>query len=319
MRYFPIFMDLKDKLAIVVGGGEEALRKVRLLERTEARLVIVAEALIDEIASNPRVEWIARRFEPALLDGAAIAVCAETAFNEVVFAAARARNIPVNAVDDAEHSTFIVPSIVDRDPVVVAIGTEGAAPVLGQSLRARIDALLPQGLGSLARQAAALRQRVAAILPGGPRRRAFWARFFSGSQEGPIAWSQVDILLGESCAGGGLVTYIAVPEHEPDLLSLRAQRRLMQADVIVHDIAGVGTALEMARRDAVRSVASEASIAGLAKVAAAGKSAVRLCADTLPSTEIETMESLGISVECLTAANHLPPAIPHHPALRAIS
>ena len=240
MRYFPIFLDLEAKPAVIVGGGEEALRKIRLLERTGARLAVVAETLHDEIAAHPKVEWLARRFEPNLLDGAALAVCAERNLNEAVFAAAQARNIPINAVDDVKHSTFLIPAIVDRDPVVVAIGTEGAAPVLGQSLRSRIDALLPHGLGALACQAASLRQRVASILPGGPRRRSFWTKFFAGTQDGPVSWAHVEALLaGEAADDVAPVSFIAVPEGEADLLTLRAQRRLMRADVIVHDATGI--------------------------------------------------------------------------------
>ena len=152
MRYFPIFVDLKDRKVIVVGGGEEALRKVRLLLKTKARILVVAPLLHDELAAEPRLEWLATQFSPKQLDGAALVYAAEPAINEVVSAEARARGIPVNVIDVAEISTFLTPSIVDRDPVVIAIGTEGTAPVLGQGIRARLDAELPQALGELASQ-----------------------------------------------------------------------------------------------------------------------------------------------------------------------
>lgn len=320
MRYFPIFLDLEGQRAVIIGGAEEAARKIRLLARTGAEIAVVAEALDDEIAANPRVVWLARRFEPRHLDGAALAVCAERELNAAVFAAARARNIPVNAVDDAARSTFLIPSIVDRDPVVVAIGTEGAAPVLGQSLRARIDALLPAELGALTRQAAALRQRVAAALPGGPRRRSFWSRFFAGPQDGPLPWAQVEALLADDAPdAAGTVTFIAVPEGEVDLLTLRAQRRLMQADLIVHDANGVAAALEMARRDCQRSAATQDQTERLAREARMGKAIVRLTADTLPLSEIQALERMSIPVECLGTTLPAPAATLHHDLYRAAS
>jgi uroporphyrin-III C-methyltransferase / precorrin-2 dehydrogenase / sirohydrochlorin ferrochelatase len=320
MRYFPIFLDLGHRPAVIVGGGEEALRKIRLIERTPARLLVVAETLIDEIAAHPRVEWIARRFRPDLLDGAGLVISAEPALNAEVFTAARDRNLPVNAVDDAERSTFLIPSIVDRDPVIVAIGTEGAAPVLGQSIRSRIDVLLPSGLGSLALQAASLRRRVAAALPAGPRRRAFWTAFFAGRQDGPQAWTRVEALLaGEPTAGPAAVTFIAAADGETDLMTLRAQRRLMLADVIVHDPAGVTGALEMSRRDATREAAGSDAVALIARAARAGKQVVRLSAETLPVSEIEAIERMGLSVECLGAAAPLPVPVSSPAILRAAS
>jgi len=180
MRYFPIFVDLQDRPVTVVGGSEEALRKVRLLLKTGAVINVVAPALHDELAAEPRVNWIARGYHAGLLEGAALVYSADADLNARVAADARALGIPVNAVDNPDISTFIVPSIVDRDPVVVAIGTEGTAPILGQGLRARIDAMLPQSLGDLARAAQGLRHRVAEAIPPGNRRRAFWYRFFFG-------------------------------------------------------------------------------------------------------------------------------------------
>ena len=160
MRYFPIFFDLQDRKVIVVGGGEEAVRKIRLLLKTPAQICIIASDLHDEIKTDPRVHWLATTFKPELLDGAALVYSADSELNVAVSKAAQERGIPVNAVDQASISTFIVPSIVDRDPVVIAIGTEGTAPVLGQGIRAKIDALLPDKLGELAAVASTLRSRV---------------------------------------------------------------------------------------------------------------------------------------------------------------
>ena len=262
MRYFPIFYDLEGRKVVVVGGGEEALRKVRLLLKTNARILVIAPLLHDELRSEPRVEWLAQSFAPNLLDGAALVYAADPELNNLVSVEAKARGIPVNVIDGAEISTFITPSIVDRDPVIVAIGTEGTAPVLGQGIRARIDAMLPNALGVLARKASVLRPRVANELPQGNRRRSFWNRYFFGSiRDAAIAGDEVGYahelniaLTDEAKPSVGRVSLVGAGPGDPELLTLKAQRKLQEADVIVYDgLVGSGI-LELARRDAVRIV-----------------------------------------------------------------
>ena len=122
MRYFPIFFDLDNRPVTVVGGTEEALRKIRLLLKTGAVINVIAPDLHEELAAERRVNWVARGYHAGLIEGAALVYSADAALNERVASDARAMGIPVNAVDNPDISTFIVPSIVDRDPVVVAIG-----------------------------------------------------------------------------------------------------------------------------------------------------------------------------------------------------
>ncbi len=264
MRYFPLFYDLNNARVVVIGGGEEALRKVRLLLKTTARIDVIAEALHAELAATARVQWKAKTYHVGHLQGAALVVCADVNFNAVVSADAKALGIPVNAVDDAALSTFIVPAIVDRDPVVVAIGTEGAAPVLAQNIRAKVDALLPQNLGSIALRAAALRDLVAEKLAHGRPRRAFWAEFFFGSvaeaekSNDKVAYELAlgDALFNHSQAKQQRVSTILVPA-ELDLLTLRDHRALMEADYLVHTANVPAAVLDMARRDAVRLLAHQ--------------------------------------------------------------
>ena len=263
MRYFPLFLDLDDRKAVVVGGGEEALRKVRLLLKTKARIQVVAATLHEELAAyvtNGRITWLSRPFAPAFLDEAALVYSADEDLHHDVSVAARDRGIPVNAVDDAALSTFITPSIVDRDPVVVAIGTEGTSPVLGMGLRSRIEALLPQALGSLAVAASHLRQSVAERVPHGNRRRSFWQRYFFGSIRESFLSGDTSsytreleaALIDDSSPSVGRVSLVGAGPGDPELLTLKAQRKLQEADVIVYDrLIGPGI-LELARRDAVR-------------------------------------------------------------------
>jgi uroporphyrin-III C-methyltransferase / precorrin-2 dehydrogenase / sirohydrochlorin ferrochelatase len=260
MRYFPIFVDLQNARVVVVGGGEEALRKVRLLLKSQARIDVIAPELHEELAANSRVNWLAKTYEAALLDGATLVYSADAELNARVSVDAKVRGIHVNAVDQADISTFIVPSIVDRDPVVIAIGTEGTAPVLGQGIRAKVDAMLPQSLGGLAKKAQGLRDRVAQLLPPGNRRRAFWADFFFGStrdafdagDDVAFGLSFDDAIYAASKAKTGRVSLVGAGPGDAELLTLKAQRRLQEADVIVYDRLVTADVLEMARRDAVR-------------------------------------------------------------------
>jgi uroporphyrin-III C-methyltransferase/precorrin-2 dehydrogenase/sirohydrochlorin ferrochelatase len=260
MRYFPIFVDLKDARVVVVGGGEEALRKIRLLLKTEAKIDVIAPEIHAELAENKRVNWLAKLYAAPLLDGATLVYSADAVLNEKVSADAKVRGIHINAVDEAEISTFIVPSIVDRDPVVIAIGTEGTAPVLGQGIRARIDAMLPQTIGMLATKAQSLRDKVAGLLPSGNRRRAFWQDFFFGAQRDALLESDAvafdlafhDAIHNSATAKTGRVSLVGAGPGDAELLTLKAQRKLQEADVIVFDRLVSPAVLEMARRDAVR-------------------------------------------------------------------
>jgi uroporphyrin-III C-methyltransferase / precorrin-2 dehydrogenase / sirohydrochlorin ferrochelatase len=260
MRYFPIFVDLQNARVVVVGGGEEALRKVRLLLKTDARIDVIADALHAELAANPRVNWLAKTYDAALLDGATLVYSSDTALNKQVSADAMARGIQINAVDQADISSFIVPSIVDRDPVVVAIGTEGTSPVLGQGIRAKIDAMLPDRLGALAAKAQSMRDRVARHIPHGNRRRAFWQEFFFGAtrdafvagDDAGFGKAMHDAVHNVLAAKTGRVSLVGAGPGDPELLTLKAQRKLQEADVIVYDRLVSAGVLEMARRDAVR-------------------------------------------------------------------
>jgi uroporphyrin-III C-methyltransferase / precorrin-2 dehydrogenase / sirohydrochlorin ferrochelatase len=312
MRYFPLFYDLKNRKAIVVGGGEEALRKIRLLLKTEVEIHVIAAELHPELASNKRVNWLAKKYAAKLLDGAAVVFSSDKALNPRVSKDAQSRGIPINAVDQAEISTFIVPSIVDRDPVVVAIGSEGTAPVLAQNLRGKIDALLPQNLGALATRAASLREWVATIVSVGAARRAFWADFFFGSaQEALRDNDEVAFLLAvgdtafkHSKARTGRVAFVVTTSPDPELLTLKAHRRMMEADVIVHDQNISRAILEMARRDAVRVAVdprARHTCEILIENAKAGCNVVRLTAAHLKN-QITKVQLQNIAVESIGGA-----------------
>jgi len=268
MKYFPIFLDLEGRSAVVIGGGEPAVQKVRLLLKTPARITVVAEqpaAELFEFAEAGRLTLHARAWTPADIDGAVIVYGAtgDKALNAPIAAAARARNILVNVVDEPEPSTFITPAIVDRDPMVVAIGSEGASPVLAREIKTHLEAYLPAGFGRIARAAAALRERIAHAIADMPSRRRFWERLLNGpfreaalnqnneAAEGAVA-HELAIAAGHGDGQPGRVILIGCGPGAGDLITLRAQQALQRADVLVIDRLVPDEVVEHARREAKR-------------------------------------------------------------------
>jgi uroporphyrin-III C-methyltransferase/precorrin-2 dehydrogenase/sirohydrochlorin ferrochelatase len=249
-----------------VGGGERALQKLRLLAKTRARIGVVAASFSSEVRAFATANGLslqARRFQIADLAGPALVVAAasDPALNREVAEAAKARAIPVNVVDAPDLSTVIVPAIVDRDPVVVAIGTEGTAPVIARDLRARIEALLPAAFGRIAALAGALRPRVRELVHDFDARRRLWERLLRGplprlaadhDANGSEALERELALAAAGPSPSGSVALIGCGPGDPDLLTLKALHRLQDADVLVYDRLVNPAILDYARRDAAR-------------------------------------------------------------------
>jgi uroporphyrin-III C-methyltransferase/precorrin-2 dehydrogenase/sirohydrochlorin ferrochelatase len=262
MRYFPVFLDLQDAPVLVVGGGEIAARKVALLRAAGASITVVAPHISQSIETrvSQGMDWIPRCFEPTDVHGMRLIIAAtdDRTLNAAVAAAARAAGVSVNVVDDAALSTFIVPAIVDRSPIVVAISSGGAAPMLATRLRARIEVLLDESWGRLAVFADRWRQRVRAAIPDLPKRRGFYDWLL----DGPVATAVragreklADRLIeGQLAPGAGVragkVTLVGAGPGDPGLLTVRALRALQQADVILVDRLVSKEILGVARREA---------------------------------------------------------------------
>ncbi len=263
MRYFPAFLDLQSAPALIVGGGAIAARKLELLSQAGAIVTVIAPSAkggIAERAQSGSLRWLARRFEPTDVAGMRIVIAAtgDRAVNAAVAAAARGAGIPVNVVDDAALSTFIVPAIVDRSPLVVAISSGGVAPMLARRLRTRIETLLDESWGRLALFAERWRERIRAGVADLAARR----RFYDWLLDGPAAAfvragreSEADRLLekrlaAEPTLATGSVTLVGAGPGDPELLTLRALRALQEADVILTDRLVSAQVLARARRDA---------------------------------------------------------------------
>lgn len=267
MRYFPIFVDLEDKPVLVLGGGEKALQKLRLLGKTHARITIIAPAVEKDVSALARESgWRVEAREPVAVDfeGAAIAFVAGDDFarNAELAALARSRGVHVNVVDQPEDGTFIMPAIVDRTPVTVAVGTEGGAPIIAREIKSRIEAWLPANFGTVAHRAQGLRARLREAVGDGQVRRRLWERLLQGVWRERVlvnddagAANELELQVRAAQSGelvGGSVALIGCGPGEPDLITLKAQQRLQQADVLVVDRLVNPAILEYARRDAIR-------------------------------------------------------------------
>lgn len=249
MDYFPIFLDLRNRHALVVGAGEAATRKAEALRSAGAI-----------IRATPG-------FDPADLDGVAIAIGADAPDHTLhaLSAAARARGIPVNIVDKPALCSYITPSIVDRAPIQIAVSSGGAAPVLARLIRARIEALVPPATGRLAALAERWKDRIRAALPDTALRRRVLERALGGrvadlvlSGNDAAAEAELERELAAGPNPAGIVYLVGAGPGSADLLTLRAQRLLGEADVIVHDRLVTPEVIDMARRDADRILVGKA-------------------------------------------------------------
>ena len=263
LNAFPVFARVEGEAVAIVGNGEEALAKARLIDQSSAVLRIIAsdagEELLAFIAGSGATH-IRQPYDASQLHGAVMVFAAsgDEALDSRVATDARRLGIPVNAVDRPELCDFFTPALVNRAPVAIAIGTEGAGPVLAQMLRGRIDRMLPPSLGRLAALAASLRA-AAERLPKGNRRRRFWSDFFAGTPARAIEAGEYDKardaaldLLATNAPAAGHIALVGAGPGAEDLLTLRAHRLLLEADVIVHDALVPEAIVAMARRDAER-------------------------------------------------------------------
>ena len=270
MDYLPIFFDVRDQPCLVVGGGEVAARKSALLLRAGARLTVLAPSLHPAFGADLAASRITHRaagFRDEDLDGFILAIAAtdDDAVNRAVAAAAKLRRIPVNVVDQPALCSFIMPSIIDRAPVIVAVSSGGASPVLARLLRARLETLIPAGYGRLAALAAVFRDQVKARLKPSERRR-FWERVlqgpiaelvFAGREDAARKALRETIEDTRVAAGGGEVSLIGAGPGDPDLLTFRALRLMQRADVVVYDRLVSQPVLDLVRRDAERIYAGK--------------------------------------------------------------
>ncbi len=299
MAVLPTFLVIRDRSCLVVGGGEIAAHKVELLLRAGGQVTVVSPELcpvLAELRDTGRIAHRAVLFSPADLEGCVLAIAAtdDQAVNRQVSELCQARALPVNVVDQPELCSFIMPAVIDRSPVLIAVSTGGSSPVLARLLRGRLESLIPATYGRLAALAAGFRDQVKQRIPMA-QRRAFWEKILqgpiaelvlSGREAAARAALETALEKGVDTQNLGEVYLVGAGPGDPDLLTFRALRLMQQADVVLYDRLVAPAILELTRRDAERiyvgkarnrhTLRQEATNELLARLARQGKRVLRL-------------------------------------------
>lgn len=272
MNYLPIFFEIKNKTCVVIGGGGIAARKVDLLRKAYAQVTVISPELGQEMTvfnNENKINWIQREYQNGDLTDAWLVVAAThiKAINEQVSAEAEALKIPCNVVDNPDICSFIMPSIIDRDPVQIAISTGGASPVLARLIRTNLESCTPSAYGKLAHLVSGYRESVKSAFPNVDERRKFWESILEGPVSEHVfagrnddARQLLEKLIAEANSDPdyiGEVFLVGAGPGDPDLLTFRALRLMQKADVIVYDRLVSEPIMDLVRRDAERIYAGK--------------------------------------------------------------
>ena len=265
MDFLPIFLNIKERDCLVVGGGQIAARKIALLRNAGARVTVIAPALCEELkllAISDDIIHLQREFDETDITSqlAIIAATNKREINEAVSVAAQSKGLPVNVVDNPDLCSFIMPSIIDRSPVQIAVSTGGASPVLARLLRGRLESFIPSACGRLASIVEEYRGAVKKRFSNIESRRFFWERILQGhiaelvyaghDDEARTALNDEINRSDDDTRLVGQVFLVGAGPGDPDLLTFRALRLMQQADVVVYDRLVSPAIMEMVRRDA---------------------------------------------------------------------
>jgi uroporphyrin-III C-methyltransferase/precorrin-2 dehydrogenase/sirohydrochlorin ferrochelatase len=264
MQALPIFMNIVNQHCVVIGGGDVATRKVMMLLKAQAAITLVSPVVCHELQAMidaGKIKYLKTTFTSDQLSGARLVIAAtdDEVVNEAVSRAAQAVNIPVNVVDAPALCTFTMGSIVDRSPIVIAISSEGNAPVLARYVRAKIETMLPAAYGRIAEIAGEFREQVKEKFATTAARRIFWEgilqgplveRVLSGQEQAARTFLQNKIAEADSTKQQGEVYLVGGGPGDPDLLTFRALRLMQQCDVCVYDKLVSPEVMELVRRDA---------------------------------------------------------------------
>ena len=262
MEHLPIFINIKQKPTLVVGGGDIALRKINLLLKAKAKVDCLSPLFCEDINTlfkDGYIKLIKKSFEQADIKDYSVIIAAtdDSSVNSLISSIAHDKRIPVNVVDSPALSSFIMPSIVDRSPVIIAVSSAGKAPVLARIIRAKLETVIPSSYGILAEIAGEYRQRVKDRFSQIKDRRAFWEAAFSGVIAEKVfsgrineAKDDIEKQLNDSVEMDlGEVYLVGAGPGDPDLLTFKALRLIQQADVVLYDRLVSKGVMELVRRD----------------------------------------------------------------------
>ncbi|HSI25638.1 MAG TPA: siroheme synthase CysG [Methylotenera sp.] len=335
MQALPIFINIQNRHCVVVGGGEVAARKVTMLLKADAAVTVYSPEICRELQAllnAEKIKHIRTHFEPNQLAGACLVIAAtdDETVNGAVSVAAKAQNIPVNVVDAPDLCTFTMGSIIDRSPVVIAVSSEGNAPVLARYIRTKIETMLPASYGRIAAIAGEFREQVKNKFATTQLRRRFWEgvlqgpmveRVLSGQEQAARELLQDILNNADTTTNQGEVFLVGGGPGDPDLLTFRALRLMQQCDVCVYDKLVSPEVMELVRRDAElifvgksrdqHTMPQEEINELLAKLALEGKRVLRLKGGDpfifgRGGEEIETLMQHGVPFQVvpgITAAN----------------
>ena len=335
MQALPIFFNIKNRHCVVIGGGDVAMRKVSMLLKASAAITLISPEIcheLQDLVDEKKIKYLCENFGENQLEGACLVIAAtdNEVVNEAVSIAAKALNIPVNVVDAPALCTFTMGSIIDRSPVVIAISSEGNAPVLARYIRTKIETMLPAGYGRIADIAGEFRDAVKAKFATTQARRIFWEGVLQGPMVERVLAGQEqaarDLLANilkdaDASANKGEVFLVGGGPGDPDLLTFRALRLMQQCDICVYDKLVSPEVMELVRRDAElifvgksrdqHTMPQEEINELLAKLALQGKRVLRLKGGDpfifgRGGEEIETLMQHGVPFQVvpgITAAN----------------
>ncbi len=318
MKAFPLFLTVHARPLVVFGGGEEAAAKLRLLLKTEANVIAVASAFEPAVSELEGLTLIRQNplcFSLPRNAPFAYAATGDEQLDADLARKARHEGVLVCAADQPAVSDFSTPAIVDRDPVVIAIGTEGTAPVLARSIKAQIEFVLEPSLGLIARTAAGLRGHVAQTLKPGQPRRDFWRSFFNTarserlSSETAVQTLGADLLTGaKQTQPAGSLTIVGTGSGEADLLAIAGHRALDTAAVVLHEPMVARSVLELARREATFQVLELNAFSEILRHVAAGHQVVRLVSGNgaLAEDEHTAAHAAGLKVRFIPGIDATP-------------
>jgi len=335
MQALPIFLNITNRHCVVIGGGDVATRKVTMLLKAHAAITLYSPEIcaeLREMAGAGQIKYVQANFKEKQIESACLVIAAtdDEAVNVAVSVAAKAQNIPVNVVDAPDLCTFTMGSIIDRSPVVIAISSEGNAPVLARYIRTKIETMLPATYGRIAAIAGEFREQVKEKFATTQLRRRFWEgvlqgpmveRVLSGQEQAARELLQNILNDADATAHKGEVFLVGGGPGDPDLLTFRALRLMQQCDVCVYDKLVSPEVMELVRRDAEliyvgksrdqHTMPQEQINELLARLALAGKRVLRLKGGDpfifgRGGEEIETLMQHGVPFQVvpgITAAN----------------